>query len=892
MKQVDRPAPASPISPERLDELVRGLSIEEKAGLTAGIDAWHACGAPSIGLGAMLTLDGPNGVRGMSFPVGSTATCIPCGTALGATWDVALVREAAARIGLEAKRAGVHYMLGPVVNLVRSPLGGRDFEAYSEDPVLSAMLGVAYVEGMQSAGVAATPKHYVANESETHRTSVDCRVDERTLREVYLVPFEAVARAGAWSIMAAYNRVNGTHCSGHVQLVGEILKGEWAWDGVLMSDWEATHDTVSAAVAGLDLEMPGPPRWFGPRLAEAVRRGDVSQAVLDDKARRLLLLAARVGALSPDRLADVAIGAARPAGSAVGGQPDPAKPWQLSDADASALVRRAAAESFVLLANDGTLPLAPAGIRKLAVIGPNAASPCAQGGGAAHIPAPPTVTPLDGLRAALPGVEVVHEAGCRIDRFLPPLTAMDVRDLHGRPGLTIEYWRGQEPGGQPYAGWHVDSSDMHFFADLPQGLVQDDFSVRLSGWVTPAESGPHEIALRGFGGRRLKVDGVTAADLWDAPPAADVPTALFEGREDGATFELQAGKPVLIEAELHSSMMAACLLAIGCRSPQEGDRIEQAVAAAAAADAAIVVVGNDEAWESEGRDRGTVTLPGRQDELVERVAAANPRTVVVVNAGCPMDLPWSDRVAAVLYAWLPGQEFGNALADVLLGRSEPGGGLPRAQHYAGRAGATGLRRGNQPRLPPLRRRGRGAAVLLRARPGLRPHRVRNARSRRGRPARGRLGPAAGSTAQRRHSRRQGSRPGLRRRPGVVRPAPTARAERLHGRSPGAWRNHRRLTRPRGSRPGLLGRRGRRLAHRARPFRDPCRRLFSRHPPARLARAELGTEPGRQLPGGLRRAPAAPYDRPPRTTGGHPPRSTGPEFPITHGESAMRGWQVR
>jgi beta-glucosidase len=676
MKQVDRPAPASPISPERLDELVRGLSIEEKAGLTAGIDAWHACGAPSIGLGAMLTLDGPNGVRGMSFPVGSTATCIPCGTALGATWDVALVREAAARIGLEAKRAGVHYMLGPVVNLVRSPLGGRDFEAYSEDPVLSAMLGVAYVEGMQSAGVAATPKHYVANESETHRTSVDCRVDERTLREVYLVPFEAVARAGAWSIMAAYNRVNGTHCSGHVQLVGEILKGEWAWDGVLMSDWEATHDTVSAAVAGLDLEMPGPPRWFGPRLAEAVRRGDVSQAVLDDKARRLLLLAARVGALSPDRLADVAIGAARPAGSAVGGQPDPAKPWQLSDADASALVRRAAAESFVLLANDGTLPLAPAGIRKLAVIGPNADSPCAQGGGAAHIPAPPTVTPLDGLRAALPGVEVVHEAGCRIDRFLPPLTAMDVRDLHGRPGLTIEYWRGQEPGGQPYAGWHVDSSDMHFFADLPQGLVQDDFSVRLSGWVTPAESGPHEIALRGFGGRRLKVDGVTAADLWDAPPAADVPTALFEGREDGATFELQAGKPVLIEAELHSSMMAACLLAIGCRSPQEGDRIEQAVAAAAAADAAIVVVGNDEAWESEGRDRGTVTLPGRQDELVERVAAANPRTVVVVNAGCPMDLPWSDRVAAVLYAWLPGQEFGNALADVLLGRSEPGGRLP------------------------------------------------------------------------------------------------------------------------------------------------------------------------------------------------------------------------
>jgi beta-glucosidase len=668
MKHVDRSAPDSPISLERLDELLRGLSIDEKAGLTAGIDAWHACGAPSIGLEPMLTLDGPNGVRGMTFPVGSTATCTPCGTALGASWDVDLVREVAARIGLEAKRAGVHYMLGPVLNLVRSPLGGRDFEAYSEDPVLAALLGAAYVEGMQSAGVAATPKHYVANESEEHRTTVDCRVDERTLREVYLVPFEAAANAGAWSMMAAYNRVNGIHCSHHGPLVDGILKGEWAWDGVLMSDWEATHDTVAGSVAGLDLEMPGPPRFFGPALAEAVRRGDVSEAVLDDHARRLLLLATRVGALPVGGK-----GVARPAAAP---QLDPAQPWHLSDPDAAALVRRAAAESFVLLTNDGTLPLLPAGIRKLAVIGPNAAQPCAQGGGAAHIPAPPTVTPLEGIRAALPGVEIVPERGCRIDRFLPPLSAMAVRDLQGQPGLTIEYWRGQEPTGRPYAGWHVDSSEMHFFADLPQGLVQDDFSVRLSGWVTPAESGPHEIVVRGFGGRRLKVDGVVAADLWDAPPATDVPTALFEGRQDGATFDLQAGKPLLIEAELHSSMMAACLLAIGCRSPQESDRIEQAVAAAASADVAIVVVGNDDAWESEGRDRKTVTLPGRQNELVERVAAANPKTIVVVNAGCPMDLPWADRVAAVLYAWFPGQEFGNALADVLIGKSEPGGRLP------------------------------------------------------------------------------------------------------------------------------------------------------------------------------------------------------------------------
>jgi beta-glucosidase len=670
--QVHRSAPDSPISPERLDELLRALDIDEKAGLTAGIDAWHARGAPSIGLGPMVTLDGPNGVRGVTLPAGSTATCTPCGTALGATWDVDLVREVAARIGAEAKRAGVHYMLGPVLNLVRSPLGGRDFEAYSEDPILAAMLGAAYVEGMQSAGVAATPKHYVANESETKRTSVDCRVDERTLREVYLVPFEAAANAGAWSIMAAYNLVNGIHCADHDHLVGEILKGEWGWDGVLMSDWHGADDTVAGALAGLDLEMPGPPRFFGPGLAEAVRRGEVTEAVLDEKARRMLLLAARVGAL-----AETGTAGAAPAGGAAGGAPlDPAKPWHLSDAQASALVRRAASESFVLLTNDGILPLAPAGIHKVAVIGPNAARPCTQGGGAAHIPAPPAVTPLGGLRAALPGVEIVHEPGGRIDMFLPPLSAMDVRDLHGQPGLSVEFFRGQEPAGDPAASRHVDSSRLHVFGDLPHGVKADDFAVRLSGWLTPAESGPHDIALRGFGGRRLLVGGVVVADLWDALPPADIPTALFEGSQDGGTFELRAGEPVLITAELHSARHAPCQLNIGCRSPQASDELERAAAAAAAADVAIVVVGNDEAWESEGRDRRTVTLPGRQNELVELVAAANPKTVVVVNAGCPMDLPWADRVAAVVYAWLPGQEFGNALADVLLGRSEPGGRLP------------------------------------------------------------------------------------------------------------------------------------------------------------------------------------------------------------------------
>ena len=670
-----------PVSVERLDALVRSLSIEDRARLTGGIDAWHAAGLDSIGLGPMLTLDGTNGVRAVGLPSGSSATCTPCGIAMGATWDVGLVAEIAARIGSEAKRAGVHYMLGPVLNLVRSPLAGRDFECYSEDPQLTADIGVAYVTGMQSQAVAACPKHFVANDSETHRTTVNCIVDERTLREVYLLPFEAVARAGAWSMMAAYNRVNGVYCTGNAELVGGILREEWGWDGVLVSDWHATHDTVADSSAGLDLEMPGPAVKFGEHLAAAVRRGEVDEETLNCAAVRILALATRVGALPLNARAGraavvgaTAVGATPAATAAV---PDSDVPVGLSDGEAASLVRRAAAESFVLLTNDGVLPLVPGQLSHVAVVGPNADRPCFQGGGAANITAPYAVTPLEGLREALPkSIEVAFEPGCRIDLFLPSLMRMDPKDLDGRPGLTIEFFRGRELSGEPVARYNVKTSELHMFGDLPAGLAQDDFSVRLSGWLTPRVSGTHKIGMRGLGARRLFVDGVSAANDWDALGGVDIPTALFGGKEQGADFELEAGKRVLVTGEAHSKSHAPTVLSIGCAEPMVGDSMETAVAAAAKAEVAVVLVGTDAAWESEGRDRKSTTLPGRQDELVERVSAVNSKTIVVVNAGCPMDLPWTDKVAAIIYAWLPGQEFGHALADVLLGLAEPGGRLP------------------------------------------------------------------------------------------------------------------------------------------------------------------------------------------------------------------------
>jgi beta-glucosidase len=658
-----------------LDALVRSLSVDERARLTSGVDAWHQAGVDSIGLRPMLTLDGPNGVRAVAFPVGSSATCTPCGSALGATWDVDLVGEVAARIGSEARNAGVAYMLGPFVNLIRSPLGGRNFEAFSEDPILTAVLGAAYVRGMQSEGVAACPKHFVANESEVERTTVDCVIDERTLREVYLVPFEAAANAGAWSMMAAYNRVNGTHCTRNSDLVRGILREEWGWDGVLMSDWDATHDTVSSVLAGLDLEMPGPPRHFGPALAEAVRRGGVPEEILNEAALRLLRLAERVGALD-------ARGAEHGSERGAATREDSAErtaatgPVHLSDSAAAALVRRAAAESFTLLRNDSLLPLDPSDIRRVALIGPMATAPTIQGGGAARITAPYGVGPLEGLEAALPGADLVVEQGCEIPLMTPSLSKLDLTDLDGRPGLTEEFFGGQEPSGTPIVRFNTTSSDLHLFGDLPPGVAQNDFSVRLSAWLTPRISGAYRITMRGLGGRRLLVNGHVVAEDWQAPAAVDVPTAMYATGEEGGTFELTAGERVLISAELHSDAHRVCLLGIGCEPPAGRDLMKAAEEAARDADLAIVVVGTDAAWETEGRDRASADLPGRQNELVERVVAANPRTVVVVNAGSPMNLPWAARVPALLYAWFPGQEFGNALADVLLGRSEPGGRLP------------------------------------------------------------------------------------------------------------------------------------------------------------------------------------------------------------------------
>jgi beta-glucosidase len=650
------PAPGADLE-ARIDALVARLDLERKVRLLTGASAWTTHDEPAAGLRAMVLSDGPAGVRGQVEDERSTSANLPCPTALAATWDEALVERLGRLLAAEARRKHADVLLGPTVNLQRTPLGGRHFECLSEDPLLSGRIGAAYVAGVQAGGVAATAKHYVANDAETDRFTVDVRVDERTLRELYLAPFERLVRdGGAWLVMAAYNGVNGATMT-ESPLLADPLKREWGFDGVVVSDWSATRSTEASARAALDLVMPGPRGPWGGELVAAVREGRVPEAAVDDKVRRLLRLAARVGALE-------GIDPAAPA-------PDPPAPGEVA-----ALLRAAASAGSVLVRNQaGTLPLAD-GLRRVAVLGPNAAVARTQGGGSVRVTPDYAVSPLEGLRAVLAplGVEVAHALGARAGAGVEPLTAAQASDPEtGEPGLRLRLLDGH---GEVLRSERRASGRLRWSWD---GLPRRVATVEVAARLRAAADGVHQLAVVGVGHFRLVAGGAVLVDEDLRPESDDVGAASLTPGRRGGRLPLRAGEEVDLAVRYRPDPDApAPRMTLGVEAPAPpGDQeLDHAAAVARAADAAVVVVGTSDEVESEGFDRASLALPGRQDELVRRVAAANPRTVVVVNAGGPVELPWRDEVPAILLCWFGGQELGNALADVLLGRVEPGGRLP------------------------------------------------------------------------------------------------------------------------------------------------------------------------------------------------------------------------
>jgi beta-glucosidase len=652
-----------------LRERMATLSLEQKVRLLTGADMWALYAEPAAGLRRLVTSDGPAGVRGERWDERDPSANVPSPTALAATWDEARIRRLGGLLAAECRRKGVDVLLAPTVNLHRTPYGGRHFECLSEDPLLTARIGTASVRGLQDAGVGATVKHFVANDSETERFTLDARVDERTLRELYLAPFEAIVRAAQpWAVMAAYNSVNG-HTMTESPMLREILEDEWRFDGVVMSDWWAARTTEPAARAALDLAMPGPTGPWGDALVDAVHDGRVPEAAIDEKVLRIMRLAARVGALDGVELAAA-----------------PAQPW--STTEIAAELRATAAASFVLARNDGELlPLEATALRRVAVLGPNAAVARTLGGGSATVFPPYTVSPLDGLRAALGAdVEVVHSPGVRSHTRIPGASAEQLRAPDGTVGAVRADFLAADGtllGSEQRLGGTYSWEDP-FVEGVP---AADVAAVVVRARIRADATGEYVVGCSGLGRFRMTIDGSEAFDTRVALPAgADPAEAHMRPPQHGTPVTLDAGDELDVvlryERDPGGGDMAfgegGTMLGLNVEPPYRSDdeELDRAAALAAQADVAVVVVGTTEEVESEGFDRDSLALPGRQDELVRRIAEANPRTVVVVNSGAPVLMPWADAVPAVLLSWFPGQEFGNALADVLLGEREPGGRLP------------------------------------------------------------------------------------------------------------------------------------------------------------------------------------------------------------------------
>ncbi|KAH8659860.1 glycoside hydrolase superfamily [Xylariales sp. PMI_506] len=628
-------------------------------------DFWHTVPVPRLGLPSLRLSDGPNGIRGTRFFGSVPSACLPCGTAIGATFDRDLAVEIGGLLADEAVAKGAHVVLGPTINIQRAPTGGRGFESYSEDPVLSGTMAGAYCSGLQGRGIAATLKHFVCNDMEHERMAENSIVTERALREIYLLPFMRAIKIGKpQAIMTAYNKVNGIHASEHPRLLQDILRGEWGWDGLIMSDWFGTYSTSEAINAGLDLEMPGPSRWRGAALTHAVTANKVSMRTLDDRVRAVLKL---IKAVSKSGVAEKA--------------PE----LLLNRPEDRELLRRVASESIVLLKNDeNVLPLKKD--KKIAVIGPNAKIATYCGGGSAALNAYEAVTPFDGISRQAEA-EVVFSQGVYGHQMLP-LLGKSLRTEDGQVGFNLRIYNDPPTAeSRQLLEERHETDSMVFFLDYNHPDLRPIWYADAQGTFTPEESGVYDFGLCLQGTGRLYIDGellvrndedqrLGPAFLGGGTIEETAPRELVAGRSYDVLVQWGCAKTSRIKKQGTVEFGHGGFRFSGCRQldPEEG--IRAAVEAARSADQVVVFAGLSGEWESEGEDREHMNLPPGTDALIAAVLSAQPNAVVVLQSGTPVTMPWIGSAKAVLQAWYGGNETGNAIADVVFGRVNPAGKLP------------------------------------------------------------------------------------------------------------------------------------------------------------------------------------------------------------------------
>ena len=639
---------------KNIDQIIKTLTLDEKVSLLSGFNSWYTNKIEKKNIPSIKMSDGPNGVRGDSNS-GKSSACFPCAISIGSTWDLSLIKDIGIALGEEAQAKDVDVLLGPTINIHRHPLGGRHFESFSEDPFLTGKIATNYVQGVQSKNVAACLKHFVGNDTEYERHSISSNIDAQTLREIYLLPFEMGIKEGnAKVVMSAYNKLNNIFCSSHQDLLIKILKEEWGFDGYVVSDWGAALETIENANGGLDLEMPGPSNVWGKALIDAVEASEVSEKLIDDKVKRILTVAEFSNRFQkPQIKAEQAID-----------QPKH-----------RLLLRKAAADGMVLLKNEGSLPLKK-NIKKLAVIGPNALEAQIIGGGSASLRPHYQIHPLEAVQERLGHeTEILYSKGCHTHKYLPKINEelMEEKD-----GFLVEYFDGNQFDKNLILEERLTGSKFWVFEGFAKDVIskeeRPDISVRFSCTYKPDISGLHEFEIFGIGKCRLLIDGNELIDNWTSMDPGEAFFTFGSASKKGVT-NLQKGEAYKIEVQYKFEGSFPAVY-IGCQAPDEVDIFQEALETASHADDVILIVGTNSDWETEGNDRADFNLPANQNKLIEAILEANQNTVVVINTGSPIHMPWEKKAKAIIQTWFAGQEFGNALVDILSGEVNPSGKLP------------------------------------------------------------------------------------------------------------------------------------------------------------------------------------------------------------------------
>ncbi|HUI30466.1 MAG TPA: glycoside hydrolase family 3 C-terminal domain-containing protein [Candidatus Acidoferrales bacterium] len=627
---------------QRVNDLLNRMTLEEKINLLGGT-GFGTKPIERLRIPLLKMSDGPLGVRW------DKSTAFPAATCMAASWDTSLINKVGKSIAEELKGKGRNVILGPCVNIARLPLGGRTFEAYGEDPYLASRMAVSYIEGVQSEGVAATVKHFAANNQEYERMFVDEKIDHRTLNEIYFPAFKAaVEEAKVLCVMSAYNKINGQYCSENDYLLKTKLKDDWKFDGLVMSDWGAVHSTIPTAKGSLDLEMPTGEFLNEKTLLDSVKAGVVKEETINDKVRRILTVMFNLGLFEKNEVPDTAL---------------------VNTPPHRQIAYQAALEGIVLLKNETSiLPLNLDKIKSIAVIGPNAAVARTTGGGSAMVSPVYSVSPLEALQNKLGArVKINYAEGATLSG---DISAIDSRYFYlpDRPehGIAAEYFDNQDLSGQPKVAETDDQINFNWHGQPPlPGIPGQHFSARWTMRILADETGDYSLDVVSDDGARLYVDGKIVINDWSSHGPA----------MNSYRIHLEKGKFYDIKLEYFQDTGGSSVK-LGIR--QTGDKLfATAIDAARNSDVAIVFAGTSAQFETEGKDRDNLGLPNDQDALINEVAKANKNTIVVMITGSPVLMnDWIDNVEGLVQAWFGGDEAGNAIVDVLLGKHNPSGKLP------------------------------------------------------------------------------------------------------------------------------------------------------------------------------------------------------------------------